>query len=65
MNPVVVKAAGRKTLVDLILVPNQEESRDARIELKGASGSLHYDTTPVVATHNIHCYSHNDGLDAA
>ena len=65
LDPMVTETARGKTLVDLLFIAYQEESRDAGIELEGAFGPLHHDTTPVVATHDIHCYSHNGGLDAA
>jgi hypothetical protein len=61
-HPMVLESPSWKCLVDLGSVTHEKESRDIGIRER-LDGTLDNNTTPVVATHDIHRNAHIDERD--
>jgi hypothetical protein len=57
-NAMVAKTAGRQGVMNSGLIPDQIKGGDFIITFQCPPDALDDDSAPVVAAHDIHCYSH-------
>jgi hypothetical protein len=63
LNTLITQLGGRHGALDLVLITHEVKTLDLAIGAKRELGTFDDDSTSVVATHDIHGYTHKRAME--